>query len=100
MQGFNQAFRIKRCPWPDCDCVFRFRREGFFKQFQADTATIDSSIFLKVQTGKWMPGIGGTHLSQFFPATTLPEMRFHRVLQDIRGSETHPNSKTYKGKQR
>jgi hypothetical protein len=66
--GFDQAIEIKRCRCPDCKCIFRFRPEGFFKRFQADTATIRSSIFLKVHTGKWMSGISRTRQCHWFRA--------------------------------
>jgi len=66
--GLDQAVEIKRCRCPDCKCVFRFRPKGFFKRFQAATATIRSSILLKVQAGKWMPGIGKTRQCHWFRA--------------------------------
>ena len=65
---FNQAIEIKRCRCPDCSCIIRFRPKGFFKRFQADIATIRSSIFIKVHTGKWNPGISRTRQCHWFRA--------------------------------
>jgi hypothetical protein len=66
--GFDQAIEIKRCRCPDCDCVYRFRPEGYFKRFQADMATIRSSIALKAQAGKWKVGISRTRQGHWFRA--------------------------------
>lgn len=66
--GYNQTLEIKRCRCPDCDCIFRFRPEGYFKRFQADIETIRSSIASKVQTGKWKTGISGARQLHWFRA--------------------------------
>ena len=66
--GYSRAIEIKRCRCPDCDCVFRFRPEGFFKRFQVDAATIRSSAFSKANTGTWLPGIGRTRQRHWFRA--------------------------------
>ena len=74
--GFNQAIEIKRCRCPDCKCIFRFRPKGFFKRFQADIATIRSSIFFKVQPGRWMHGISRTRQCHWFRALLRKVMAY------------------------
>ena len=64
--GWDQAVEIKRFRCPDCDCVHRFRPEGYFERFQTDIATIRSSIEIKAQTGKWSAGIGRTRQGHWF----------------------------------
>jgi hypothetical protein len=66
--GFNQPIEIKRCRCPDCDCIFRFRPEGYFKRFQADISTIRSSIAGKVHAGKWEPQISRSRQCHWFRA--------------------------------
>ncbi len=68
--GFDQAIEMKRCRCPDCNCIYRFRPEGYFKRFQADIATIRLSIASKVQTGKWKTGISRTRQGHWFRALT------------------------------
>ncbi len=50
--GFDHAIEIKRFRCPDCNCIYRFQPEGYFKRFQADIKTICSSICSKADTGK------------------------------------------------
>ncbi len=74
--GYNHAIEIKRCRCPDCGCIFRFRPQGYFKRFQARTETIRSSIATKLQTGKWVAGIGRTRQRHWFKALTR-KMKAH-----------------------
>ena len=66
--GFKQAVEIKRCRCPDCNCIYRFRPEGYFNRFQAEIATIRLSIAVKTQGGKWIAGIGRTRQRHWFKA--------------------------------
>lgn len=66
--GFDQAIEIKRCRCPDCECIYRFRPEGYFKRFQAQIATIRSSVAGKDRTGKWKAGISRTRQGHWFRA--------------------------------
>jgi hypothetical protein len=68
--GFDQAIEIKRCRCPDCDCIYRFRPEGYFKRFQADIAAIRLSIASKEETGKWKAGMSRTRQRHWFKALT------------------------------
>ena len=63
--GFVSAFfegidepvplRLYRCP--DCGCVYRLKPAGYFRRFQASVETIRSSIAVRLNTGRWPPGI-------------------------------------------
>jgi hypothetical protein len=66
--GFNEPIEIKRYRCPDCDCIFRLRPTGYFERFQVDIATIRSSIFTKVYSGKWKPRISTSRQCHWFRA--------------------------------
>lgn len=66
--GLNHAVEIKRCRCPDCNSVFRFRPDVYFKRFQAKIDTIRSSIASKVATGRWEEGSSRTRQRHWFKA--------------------------------
>ena len=55
--GYNRPLLLKLYRCPDCGCIIRLRPQGYFKRFQAQVATIRSSITLKSTSNRWLAGI-------------------------------------------
>jgi len=66
--GYNRPLLLKLYRCPDCGCVIRLRPKGYFKRFQAQVATIRSSITLKSTRNRWLPGISRTRQGHWFRA--------------------------------
>ena len=66
--GYAQPLLLKLYRCPDCGCIIRLRPQGYFKRFQAQVATIRSSITLKSTSNRWLPGISRSRQGHWFRA--------------------------------
>jgi hypothetical protein len=55
--GFSDEVFLRRYRCPECRCVMRVRPSGYFERVQASIETIRSCISLRLEKGRWPPGI-------------------------------------------
>lgn len=55
--GFSDGVFLRRYRCPECRCVMRVRPSGYFERVQASIETIRSCIGLRLEKGRWPPGM-------------------------------------------
>lgn len=57
--GFDTFLLLKCYRCPNCGCVITLRPDSHFARIQASKETIRSSLYNRLQTGRWPPGLSG-----------------------------------------
>jgi hypothetical protein len=78
--GYCHPLCLKRYRCPDCGCVLRLRPDGYFKRIQASIEATRSSIYCKVNFGKWVAGISRNRQRHWFKALVK---RIKAYLTDV-----------------
>ncbi len=55
--GFDTFLLLKCYRCPNCGCVITLRPDSHFARIQASKETIRSSLYNRLQTGRWPPGL-------------------------------------------
>lgn len=84
--GFAHGILLRRYRCPDCHCVIRMKPKGYFRRFHATIRTIESSLSLRLSTGRWNAEISPSRQRHWLSALKRKAMAYFGWCRNLMGT--------------